>query len=1052
MEPCKQPLEVNTSSTTMALLNHPLGRCNMIFLHLLLLLLLVLPLMFSVVATNKCVIEPTRFRTNALINPLALADDKPRFSYALALKDSIKEPLGTNHFQTAYRIRCTDALTGEILWDSTKIYSNQTLEIEYAGKQMGSLVRVTWQVQVWDENGNICESSKNDSRPYFETGLLQESAWDGAQWIARYGKLSPNATLCSLMAESEENKSPRFRTVVELPNPQHPGEDFVQFRAYIVGLGYYQLYINGQRVGYALLDPAWTTYSKRVLYAAYDVSDLILSGRNQSRNHSFAVGVELGNGEWNPLPMLFWGRRNIRYHLVNQQGHPSTRPMFRFIMVGFRADGTTVSLLKSNTATWRAGGSPTLFNNLYLGEKYDARLEDCFDGWSSIHYGEAPEGNWAKPVLADASGLGILEAQSIPPIRKQRTLQTTPLSMRQNADGKNQIVLLDTGLNHAGSCRIRIQPATNRAGSLIQFRYGECLDENGKLNPLTSVAGGIYERNPNVPCQPDIAYQQDLVILGSHGVDWTPSWSWHGFRYIEATIPQDLDPDDLYMECFTMRTDVDVISNFTSSDPWLSQLREMVQNTFESNLMGIQTGCSHRERFGYGGDALASGEAAMSIYDFSAFYRKRVLDYNDGQRMDSIARKFKGFTETSPFVGIADGGLGFDTGPIGWQLFQLEAQLWLYKYYGDLQTMKDSIVNSAAFIDFLDSGPDGIEKGLGDWQPVYGTDVRFTGRGFQRMAYLDYANITDLIGLPTSIAERFRQKASDLAKMLNKRFQDGSGAFLVGKRSEKMTQTGQGMALFNNFVNEDVRQRALQYLVGVIQNSTYVEGACHSTSFKTICPKAKGGPGPHLTAGMFGIKWVLMALADGGENDLAYDIVATDSYPGFRWMTANPFSNATTLWESYYFSDHLSMNHPMFGSAIVWLFQSVAGIQPDPSSRGMSRILIRPNPPSQLHSAAASFETLRGIIKVSWKQKTGVYFSLKVFVPPNCRAIVHMPSTKSGTMLFHNGVITVGRWIPSLKSPVSGSEAFDIGSGKHDFKAIYKVQQNLKTYRILKSG
>jgi hypothetical protein len=132
----------------------------------------------------------------------------------------------------------------------------------------------------------------------------------------------------------------------------------------------------------------------------------------------------------------------------------------------------------------------------------------------------------------------------------------------------------------------------------------------------------------------------------------------------------------------------------------------------------------------------------------------------------------------------------------------------------------------------------------------------------------------------------------------------------------------------------------------------------------------------------------------------------------------------------------------MFGSAIVWLFQSVAGIQPDPSSRGMSRILIRPNPPSQLEYATASFETPRGIIKVSWKQKPGVYFKLRIVVPPNCRAIVHIPSMKSGTMLFHNGVTTVGTWLPNLKSPVSGSEAFDIGSGKHDFKAIYKVQQN----------
>jgi alpha-L-rhamnosidase len=109
----------------------------------------------------------------------------------------------------------------------------------------------------------------------------------------------------------------------------------------------------------------------------------------------------------------------------------------------------------------------------------------------------------------------------------------------------------------------------------------------------------------------------------------------------------------------------------------LSDLRQLVRNTYDSNLMSIQSDCPHREHLGYRGDALGCGETGMSIYDFSAFYRKWVLDYNDAQRL-SASGKLVGFNETSPFVGIQTAGLGPETGPIGWETFQPEAQLWLY--------------------------------------------------------------------------------------------------------------------------------------------------------------------------------------------------------------------------------------------------------------------------------------------------------------------------------------------------------------------------------------
>ena len=212
-----------------------------------------------------------------------------------------------------------------------------------------------------------------------------------------------------------------------------------------------------------------------------------------------------------------------------------------------------------------------------------------------------------------------------------------------------------------------------------------------------------------------------------------------------------------------MRTDVAVVANFTSSDPFLEQLRTLNRNTFDSNMMSVQSDCPHRERFGYGGDPLGCGEAGLSIYDWSTFYPKRVQDYNDAQTVDPATGQPAAFTECAPFNGVRCGGCGADGGftgglpgfpkaggPIGWQAYQPVTQLWLYKYYGDSKTMAAAYERTYAFVRMIEAAAadptsGSISGGLGDWMPVQGTSVTFTGPGFQRMAYLAFANITEIL-------------------------------------------------------------------------------------------------------------------------------------------------------------------------------------------------------------------------------------------------------------------------------------------------------------------
>ena len=346
-----------------------------------------------------------------------------------------------------------------------------------------------------------------------------------------------------------------------------------------------------------MLDPGWTTYDHTVLYAVHDVTDLLTA--DGKLDH--AVGVELGNGWWNPMTLKMWGHVDVRNALTVLQGRgngSTTEPMFRPVrksplatknlledtdglrrppleggrrnpsvtsrcgsplllltcallttslfqrlkIVATLTDGSQQTILTSKPASapvspaasapsssWVAGGSPTRFNNIYLGEKYDATLDAHYRGWSSIGYESS---SWTPAVLAGTAAtlsLGDLEPQVVPPIRKlcSRTgtcdemgnatcasgkkcpwskkipgvLDTTVVSTtrREDANG-NSTIVLDAGKNHAGVCRFRLNGGAANAGKPVYIRYGELLGADKlSLNPMTSVAGQI--KGPTeLPC------------------------------------------------------------------------------------------------------------------------------------------------------------------------------------------------------------------------------------------------------------------------------------------------------------------------------------------------------------------------------------------------------------------------------------------------------------------------------------------------------------------------------------------------------------------------
>ena len=545
-------------------------------------------------ASATCAFRPANMRVNNLVNPLGTPTGRPVFSWGA--EDTNPAAPVRGQVQSAYRIQCSSSAARGTdlvadLWDSGKVSSSETLQIPYGGKPLKSSQKIYWTVSVWDGSSSPCPAQ--EAPAFFETALLDESAWQGAEWFARYEGRA-NETGCELYNETVRNQAPRFRHDVPAADSAEAAT-VVSARAYISGLGYYQLYIDGARVGTSRLDPGWTTYDKTVLYAVYDVTSMLKSPAKH------VIGVELGNGWYNPLPLLFWGHDNLRSGLMTLQGRDASEPMFKLLVTATMSDGTQkvlASTAPSELASWKSGGSPTTFNNIYLGEKWDARMVASHLGWSGG--ADAPKfsgDGWTTPVLAStaAATLGKLVAQSVPPIRRQGVITPTVLSTNSTAATASTITILDTGKNHGGSCRFRF---SGKTGDVVALRYGELLHADGTLNPYTSAAGQIKGPNKMEPCQPALGYQGDVMTLSGQGIDeWAPSWSWHGYRYIEATLPSGVKFFTDSIECYPMRTDVDLVANFSSSDPFLDRLRTLVRNTFDSNMMSVQSDCPHRERF-----------------------------------------------------------------------------------------------------------------------------------------------------------------------------------------------------------------------------------------------------------------------------------------------------------------------------------------------------------------------------------------------------------------------------------------------------------------------
>ena len=662
----------------------------------------ILSLSMLLSASMQAQLRVTDLRLEHMTDPAVVDVPQPRFSWVNnAAKDSER-----GQQQTAYRIGVASSRDNLDhnrfdVWDSGRQQSSESSLVPYGGPALQSGRDYYWKVCTWDRKGKVSRWSQT---AHWGMGLLAPSDWK-AKWIA-----SP-----------QKQGAPLLRRQFQLHGKVR------QAKAYITAGGYFEMYVNGQRIGQDQLVPNFTNYTRRpdlttrniaisddatafrVLYLAYDVTQCLSPGQN-------TVGAILGDGFY-----------RCSSHWVSQFGQPCLLCQINITY----DDGTTETVCSD--ASWQTRPSAITMNGVYDGEIYDARLET--PGWAQ---NDCTASDW-KPVQVVDGPCGKLTAHTSPTDRIIETL--SPVSLERQADGT---WLVDFGKEISGW--IALHQIQGQRGDTLSVRY---ISES----PLG---------------------QQTYCFRGNGPEDYAPRFTWYVFRQaIIAGIDQ-LKAEQLKAEA--VNTDVPIDAEFQTSCTLLNGINDIWQRSQLDNMHGcVASDCPHRERSPYTGDGQIACATVMLNFDAAAFYQKWIRDMRDAQNPDD------GYVPNgAPWQPGCGGGVAWGAA--------MNVMPWeYYIQYGDRRMLTDSYEAMKKQLGhmLLSQQEDGTmyqQKcnvgtttpnywfNLGDWAPAYKTpDDRIVHTFYLWLCARNTALAAQALGL-TSEQAHYEALAEEVRQAFHHRF------------------------------------------------------------------------------------------------------------------------------------------------------------------------------------------------------------------------------------------------------------------------------------------
>ena len=670
----------------------------------------------------------------------------------------------------------------------------------------------------------------------------------------------------------------------------------------VCGLGFYRLFVNGEELTRGLLAPYISNPDDLCYYDTYDVAGRLQKGKN-------VIALLLGNGMMNAYGGEVWD-----FDKAAWRGAPRVA-----LSLEATAEGQEAFLLEADEA-FRTHPSPIVWDDLRYGEEYDARL--AIDGWAAIDFDDSA---W-QPALPAEAPRGELRLCRAEPIRTEKTL--TPTSVIPSDGG----YLYDFGLNTAGLCTLCVKNAA--PGQRITFLFAE-QEKDGRLLRDSSVFSltGHPESHENS--------QKDIYICRGDAVEiWTPSFTYHGFRYVLVTgiTAEQATPDLLTYH--VMHSDMARHGGFSCSDETVNALFRNVQNADLSNFYYFPTDCPHREKNGWTGDAAASCPHMMLLYDCRSSYDEWLASIRKSQN------------EKGALPGIVPtGGWGFrwGNGP-AWDRVAFDLPYECWRLRGDTDIVRDNMPTMMRYLTYILTrrSEDGtVAIGLGDWAP--------TGRSHSKpltpLALTDSIMVMDMAKKAAEMFEAVghtheaqfaRGIREDMRAAVRRSLLDADSCALGGNGG---TQTGQAMGLYYGVFEPAEEARAFALLLDLI----------HANNDSFDC-------------GYLGCSVIFHVLAAFGQRELAFRMITKKEYPSYGHYLV---LGGTALPESFQpdekFYGYDSRNHHFFGDIGRWFIREIAGLKVENDKT----VVIAPAPVGGVTQAEAFYELPAGRVLVNWRLSDG---------------------------------------------------------------------------------
>ncbi|HSQ74858.1 MAG TPA: family 78 glycoside hydrolase catalytic domain [Bacteroidota bacterium] len=724
------------------------------------------------------------------------------------------------------------------------------------------------------------------------------NATNDAQWIIPFGAdQNTPATPCPLLRTS-------FRLAGK------PASASVR----VIGLGHFELTVNGQRVGPSLINQPWSQYNKTIYWQEFAIVPYLTPGEN-------VIGVQLGNSFW------YVGAANDTGRYVKTDAMPNfagSTPYLLWLEARMTLADGQVQMVTSNE-TWKWLEGPLTFSHIYAGEDYDARRVQ--PGWNRPGFNDK---GW-KPVTRVQPPSATLERYAAPPLKAFEVF--SPTAIKHPRPGEYTYVFSQ---NCSALLRFTVE---GTAGQTIRFKPCEYMDSTGQVR-FTYTWG----------TKKDIWH--DYTLRGGGAESHQVLFCYVGAQYVGVTgaVPEGQpNPEGLpvirKLDLVHVRAANAVIGSFMSSDQMHNGAHQIIDWAIRSNMSYVATDCPHREKNGWQEENWHMARAISYRFDVRSWYAKIARDLLDTQLPDGhIPTNCPNY-----LVGVEPHGY-WNEAP-EWGISGVLVPWHVYEWYGDSSLLKSNFESMKKYIDYLSSqAKDGIiTSNLGDWYD-YGHG-KGDGPSQWTPNEVSATAIWALGAKTVSAAATVLKKNGDAAryqKLFERIRADFQRHFYNDTtktvRNNGSCQSAHSVALQVGLIPEQDRAAVLQGIVDDLERRNWQQ-----------------------TVGEVLQVFFVRALAEEGRNDVLHRVYAREERGGYGYMVKQGFTTLPESWDARPGTGN-SMNHYMLGHLMEWQFAYVGGIRQQPGSIGWRKVYVAPDP-GNLDFAMATFDSPRGLVAVTWRKK-----------------------------------------------------------------------------------